>query len=297
MRWLLEPREPAMRYLASRDLLTPPPSTSELHELRGAIPRGGWAALILARQSGGAWWGRDDTAYWPRQVGTYWCLAVLADLGLTRDDERIANGIEHMLRIHLASDGGFSPYGPPRPSHFCSTGIMLRTLVEAGYGDDPRTAGAVDWLLGAQLDDGGWDCRPAREGTLDAWEALAAFAAIPAARRSAEVRASIPRAAEFYLERRLLHEGPRYPRWAQLHYPWHYWYDVLVGLDCLTGLGYGADPRMNEALELLRSKRLPDGRWTLEGTNGKLRLEAPGKPSKMVTFLALRVLRRAVQPR
>lgn len=291
--WLLEPSEPAMRYLTSRDLVRPKPSARSLERLRGEIPSRGWAAGILARQRERTWWGRKDTCYWPRTVGTYWSLAVLADLGMDRDDDRIANAVEHMLRIHLTSDGGFSPYGAPEPSHFCSTGIMVRTLLQLGYVDDSRTWDGIEWLLAAQLEQGGWDCHTPPKDTLDAWEALGAFAVLPDARRTRGVRESIRRGAEFYLSRRLLHEGTRYSRWYDLHYPWHYWYDVLVGLDTLTALGYGADPRAREALSLLRSKRLPDGRWALDGTNGRLRLEPEGRPSKMVTFLALRVLLRA----
>ncbi len=291
--WLLEPDEPAMRYLASRDLVRPSPSSRFLERLRGEIPSRGWAASILARQQERTWWGRKDTCYWPRTVGTYWSLAVLGDLGLTREDDRVSNAVEHMLRLHLMPDGGFSPWGPPKPSHFCSTGIMVRTLLQLGYVDDGRTWGGIDWLLAAQLGAGGWDCHRPPESTLDGWEAMAAFAAIPPNRRNREVRESIRRGAEFYLSRGLLHEGARYPRWYDLHYPWHYWYDVLVGLDFLTALGHGADPRAQVALDLLRSKRSSDGRWALDGVNGKLRLEAPGRPSKMITFLALRVLQRA----
>lgn len=290
--WLLQPEEPAVRYLASRDLVRPRPSRRTLERLRSDIPSRGWAAAILSRQQERTWWGRADTCYWPRTIGTYWSLAVLGDLGLTRDDERIANAVEHMLRLHFAKDGGFSPWGTQKPSHFCCTGIMVRTLLQLGYLDDPRTWGGIARLLDLQLEDGGWDCRSPPESTLDAWEAMAAFAAIPAVRRSREVRESIRRGAEFYLSRGLLHEGPRYARWYELHYPWHYWYDVLVGLDFLTALGYGTDPRAREALRLLRSKRLPDGRWKVDGVNGKLRLEPQGRPSKMITFLALRALQR-----
>lgn len=293
MAWLLDPSEPALRYLASRDLLRPTPSAEVLRRLRVEVPRRGWAAEILDRQRERTWWERDDTCYWPRQTGTYWSLAVLADLGMSREDVRISNAVEHMLRIHLNADGGFSPFGPPKPSHFCSTGIMVRTLLQLGYLDDPRTWAGIEWLLRAQLEDGGWDCRSPPESTLDAWEALASFAAIPARRRTPAVRASIGRGAELYLSRRLLHEGSRYPRWYELHYPWHYWYDVLVGLDTLAALGYGSDARLCEAIGVIEAKRLRDGRWPLDGTNGKLRVEAPGRPSKMITFLALRALRRA----
>lgn len=296
LRWLLEPSEPAMRYLASRDLLRPAPSRRELEDLRSHVADTGWAARILANQQEGMWWGRKDTCYWPRTTGTYWSLAVLADLGLARDDDRIAKAVEHTLRIHLAADGGFSPWGPPKPGHFCSTGIMVRTLLQLGYVDDPRTWDGIEWLLAAQLGEGGWDCHSPAESTLDGWEAMAAFAAIPPPRRTRRIRESLRRGAEFYLSRRLLHEGSRYPRWDDLHYPWHYWYDVLVGLDFLSALGFGADPRAREALGLLRSKRRPDGRWALDGVNGKLRLEPQGRPSKMITFLASRVLRRVGRP-
>jgi len=227
--------------------------------------------------------------------GTYWSLAVLSDLGMTREDDRMANAVEHMLRIHLAPDGGFSPFGRPKPSHFCSTGIMVRLLLRLGYGDDPRTWGGIRWLLDAQLEDGGWDCHCPPESTLDAWEAMAAFAAIPAKQRTAEIRQAIRRGAGFYLEHGLLHEGAPYLPWTQLHYPWHYRYDFLVGLDFLAALGYGRDSRTKEPLALLESKRKGGRRWRLERAIGNLRLEPPGKPSKMITFLALRVLDR-VQP-
>jgi hypothetical protein len=295
--WLLDPSEPSMRFLASRDLIRPRQGRSSLGDLQAEIPERGWAASLLSRQHERTWWETRSTCYWPKVNGTYWALAVLADLGLTREDERISNAVEHMLRIHLAPDGGFSPFGPPKPSHFCSTGIMVRTLLQLGYIDDHRTREGIGYLLDAQLADRGWACRPPWVSTLDAWEAMAAFAAIPPNRRTSEVHASIERSAEFYLRRRLLREGSAYPRWSQLHYPWHYWYDVLVGLDFLTALGRRSDPRMDGALRILRSKRAADGRWRLEGTNGNLRVEPQGKPSKMITFLCLRILRRLGESR
>jgi len=293
MAWLLDPSEPSIRYLASRDLLEPRPSSRRLHRLRDQVSRGGWAADILSRQREATWWARKDTCYWPKMRGTFWQLELLADLGVMREDRRVASAVEHMLRIHLAPDGGFSPFGPPKPSHFCSTGIMVRTLVRMGYGGDERVAAAVRWLVDAQLEDGGWDCHVPSKGTLDAWEALAAFAEIPPARRSSSVADAIDRGAEFFLQRRLLREGAAYPRWRQLHYPWHYWYDVLVGLHTLTALGYGTDSRIGDAFAVLERRRGTDGRWSLDGTNGDLRVESPHRPSKMVTLLALSTLKRA----
>jgi hypothetical protein len=63
----------------------------------------------------------------------------------------------------------------------------------------------------------------------------------------------------------------------------------------LTALGYGADPRLANALDLLLRKQDEQGRWRLEYTyNGKtwIDLEEKGRPSKWVTLRALRVLKR-----
>src|SRR3970282_1963084 len=73
---------------------------------------------------------------------------------------------------------------------------------------------------------------------------MAAFGALPPRARSASVLRAIERGAEFYLERGLLREGRKpYAPWLRLHYPVHYYYDLLVGLDFLTALGYGDDRR------------------------------------------------------
>jgi hypothetical protein len=121
----------------------------------------------------------------------------------------------------------------------------------------------------------------------------------------------VERGAEFYLERELHRQGERYEPWYRFHWPVHYYYDLLVGLDVLTALGYGDDPRLAFALELLRSKRRSDGRWNLDALHPDvgpkaqewyaqhpkdlptpLAFEKVGRPSKMITLRALTVLAR-----
>ncbi|HEY7588474.1 MAG TPA: hypothetical protein VIB49_07000 [Thermoplasmata archaeon] len=297
MAWLLEPKEPSMRYLASRDLLAPRPRPRDLARLQAAIPRGGWAARILAKQRERTWWATNRTCYVPKFRSTIWQLQVLADLGLTNRDERIANAVEFWFALHYTpGDGGYSPRARTERglrSHLCTTGNMVRSLIRLGYLDDGRVRSAIDWLVDEQKADGGWDCFGRKEGTLDAWEAMSAFAEIPPRRRSAGVRDAIGRGAEFFLSRRLHEEGPPYPPRYRLRYPPHYHYNILVGLDFITALGYGSDPRTGEALEMLRGKRKADGRWVLDRPPGDMVLETPQEPSKMITFLALRILRRS----
>src|SRR5712664_1582954 len=98
--WLLDPSEPAMRYLASRDLLEPRPGTRALSRLQVEIPKRGWAAQILTRQKARTYWAARKACYVPKFIATIWQLQVLADLGLSRRDERIENPVELWFDLH-----------------------------------------------------------------------------------------------------------------------------------------------------------------------------------------------------
>jgi hypothetical protein len=181
-------------------------------------------------------------------------------------------------------------------------------LTRFGYGDDRRVRKLYDWMIEDQREDGGWNCAAGKPGTLDCWEALAAFATTPKANRTAAMERAISRGTEFYLERKLFEEGRRYAPWFRFHYPNHYFYDVLVGLDVITQLGFAGDRRLGPALKILKDKRQPDGTWLLDAVHPdvgpgagfvpymkkhkRFTLEAPGKPSKWITLTALRVLKR-----
>jgi hypothetical protein len=70
---------------------------------------------------------------------------------------------------------------------------------------------------------------------------------------------------------------------------------VLRALEYFRSVGDVPDPRMDEAIALLRSKRQPDGTWLLENTHkGKVHFaidDGDGRPSRWNTLRALRVLR------
>ncbi len=188
----------------------------------------------------------------------------------------------------------------------CLTGKMAAALLRLGYGRDPRVWRALEWLAGIQNADGGWLCPYWRAHVRDRHgcfmgtiAALEAFSEVPAAHRPASVRAAAGRGAEFLLQHRLYRAdhhgyGVIHPYWLELSFPW-LGYDILYALAVLTRLGC-ADERMADALEVLRAKRTPEGRWLLESTpQGRLQAtpEVRGRPSKFVTLHALWVLEHA----
>jgi hypothetical protein len=316
LHWLLEADQPAVRYYALTDLLGRPEDDPEVRSARSAIAKRGWAAEILGRQRPPGFWETRE----PRTVREYmgflrfpvyrsslWQGMVLADLGLTRADPRIQRFADQVFRYLLGLSTPMNIY----TEEVCIVGNTARMLSRFGYGEDPRVARLHRWMLDDQREDGGWNCAPGAPGTLDAWEALAAFAAVPKAARSAAMDRAIERGAEFYLERGLLREGPRYEPWYRLHYPTHYFYDLLVGLGLLTELGYAGDRRLRPALDLLRAKRRRDGTWLLDrihpdvGRGSAYRpdrhrplvVEPAGRPSQWITLTALRVLQRVADAR
>jgi len=69
---------------------------------------------------------------------------------------------------------------------------------------------------------------------------------------------------------------------------------VLRRLEYFRSVGDTPESRMDEAIDLLRSKQQPDGTWLLENTHpGKVQFaleDGDGRPSRWNTLRALRVL-------
>ncbi len=298
-----------MRYRTLTELLDRSPTDPEVVEARARLPETGFASELLDGRDPAGWWVNEQSLYTPKYVATNWRMLALSELGLRRDDPAIAASCELWMR-RLPLKGGGVGGNSKGTGHHCVVGNMARALIRFGYGEDPRVRKSLDWLVGTADPKGGWSCW-GRGRNLDSWEGLSALAAYPRPKRSAEMQRVIERGAEFYLERELYRQGAPYPPWLRFHAPVHYYYDLLVGLDLLTALGYGDDRRLRYALAHLEKRRRRDGRWNLdavhpdvEGTLAAwyarhpsarpipLRLESPGSPSKLVTLTALKVLAR-----
>jgi hypothetical protein len=307
--WLLEEDQPAIRYLALTTLVGKPEDDPEVRAARAMIPKKGWAADILVKQSSGGWWIDRESLYRPKYLSTNWMLLILSDLGLTRADPRIDKACKLWIRRFAKEDGGFAMDGQKK-GHLCTTGNMTRALVRFGYADHPKVRSAFEWLEKTRDKNGGWSCFGSGRN-LDSWEGMSAFAVYPKEKWTKGMTQAVELAAEFYLQRELHKQGARYRPWERFHYPVHYYYDLLVGLDFMTALGYGADPRLRFALSLLKRKRRPDGRWNLDAVHPDLEggmadwyaknpkqaptpfaLETPGRPSKILTLKAMEVLAR-----
>ncbi|MDG6907313.1 MAG: hypothetical protein JRN20_16190 [Nitrososphaerota archaeon] len=309
VRWLLEEEQPSVRYLTLTQLLDRLENDPEVEKAKSQIAERGWAKEILSKQSREGWWISGESLYQPKYISTNWMLLVLSDLGLTRDNQQIAKACRLWIRRFAKKDGGFGTDGS-KSSYLCVVGNTARALVKFGYADHPKVKRAFEWMVKNQSRLGGWSCYLGGRN-LDSWEPMSAFAVYPREKWSRSMKLAVDRAAEFFLERELHKQGDHYEPWYRFHYPVHYYYDLLVGLDFMTELGYGSDRRMSHAIEMLNKKMRSDGRWLLDAVHPDVEggmkdwykrhpykvptpfaLEQVGRPSKMITFRALDVLKR-----
>ncbi|MGE5206778.1 MAG: hypothetical protein ACM3PW_14265 [Chlamydiota bacterium] len=302
--WLLD-SDPAIRWQVLRDLVKAPAEVVAAERARVASE--GWGARLLALQgedgqwAGGACfpaegWGRDEEGQpWTSTLPT---LQLLWNFGIDPRSERVRRAVA-LVREHCRWEHAGQPFfsGEVEP---CING---RTVALGVYfGQDVE--GVVARLLGEQLADGGWNCeaengsvRSSFATTINVLEGLLAHER--ASGGSAQSIAARRRGEEYLLERKLFRRKSSgevvNPAWLQFSFPTHWHYDLLRALEYFRSAGDVPDPRLDEAMDLLRSRQQPDGTWLLENTHpGKVHFaleEGDGRPSRWNTLRALRVLR------
>lgn len=153
------------------------------------------------------------------------------------------------------------------------------------------------------MPDGGWNCRRSAGAThasvhttISVLEGLRHFE-LHRGREVREVRTAQRRGREFLLVHRLFRSHRTgeiiRPEFARFAFPPRWHYDILRALDYFQAVDAPRDPRLAEAIDIVRSSRRKDGRWPLEHSHkGKtyFELERLGSASRCNTLRALRVL-------
>jgi hypothetical protein len=301
--------EPFVRYRVLTDLREVPDTDPELRTIRESIAGCGPVKRLLARRNEHGYWGtpKDIRTWWPKKGTTFWVLGVLADLGLTRDDEGISDACEYVFSTQLP-DGAFG-WGPPPTAGECFTGILVEALANLGYLDDSRLRSAFDWLLERQRLDGGFWCKntgqPGGPRETEPSCAYGTLCVLGALVRHPQLRQSelAARSAAYLLRcwdnrgkiRYAGHDSQIGTGWEKLKYPFTD-YRILKYLDVLTQVdAVRTDDRLTSMMELLMSKRDKDNRFTPESIHEAWSEFGFGQkklPSRWITFLAYRIAKR-----
>ena len=314
--WLLE-SDPAIRWQVLRGLTDSSPS--EVAAERARVAQVGLGAAILAAQQIDGAWRRDEEPVW---LTTLFTLLLLRSTGVDPANPAVESAIALLEKSMRWNDypgcwdlrpADFNEIAPDQP-HACKPGgnplfegeeepcINGGVLALGAYFGRPNETLARR-LLSEQLSDGGWNCeapqstRSSYHTTICVLEGLLEYER--ALGNAPEVAAARSRGNEYLLERSLFRRRSTgeiaSSEFLELAFPPRYHYDILRALDYFRAAGIAPDLRMNEAVQLLESRRSPDGRWLLDRSYDEALAvpvgEACGEPSRWNTLRALRILR------
>jgi hypothetical protein len=309
--------------LALKELLDLPESGLSLQAAEEQAYREGPLRVFLDAMEPDGYWSEPGPGYNPKYWSTVWSVITLAQLGASVvKDERIARACEYLVSQALCPGGQFSTSGAPSGTADCLQGNLCWALAALGF-DPDRLEPAYEWMArsvtgegvaplgsrGAEIRYYAGKCGPvfacgANNKLPCAWggvKVMLAFSRWPAGRRSPRIEAAIQAGADFLFSTDPA--GAEYPcgwsskpsgNWWKFGFPVFYVTDLLQLVEALAALGYGADPRLANALQLILDKQDRDGRWALEyDYRGKTWADFGEKkqPNPWVTLRALKVLK------
>ena len=301
--WLLD-SDPALRWQVERDLLGVDEDTWQ--ETRRRVAVEGFGREILSRQdadgqwAGGAYFPADFRGEDPQPwTATTWALNDLRDWGAPAS--ALEGTAEKLVPVKWEYED--MPYWGGEVD-VCINAMTLSNGLWLGVDVD----GIVDWFLDHQLDDGGWNCEWVEGSTVASFHSTlnALIGLLDYQVRTGDgerVAAARSRGEEYLLRRglfrRLSTGEPFYDRVFSLAHPRRAYYNVLAAADYFRAAAdadaTSPDPRMAEAIEIIRSQRQSDGTWLQGhrlGGDVWFHCDAPtGEPSKWVTLQATRVLK------
>lgn len=308
--WLLD-SDPALRWQVERDLAGA--ADDVWRATRARVGTEGFGARLLSLQdpdgqwAGGAYFPRDfdfeaaNAANEPGQpwTATTWSLNSLREWGM--DAALLADTAER-LATHSRWEYDNLPYWGGEVD-CCINAWTLANGAWLGVDVMPL----VEWFAGHRLADGGWNCewvsgstRSSFHSTLNSLDGLLWYDTLTGGRETTrELRST---GEEYLLERglfrRLSTGEPVGPWTSEFAFPYRWVYSVLSAANYFRSAalldGRPADPRLADAIEVIRAARQPDGRW-LQGPvhPGRVWFDidaSTGEASKWLTFHATRVL-------
>jgi len=303
IQWLLEEKEPSVRYRTLVELLDRPCDSAEVIGARAQIADCKNVERIFARA--------DSSGLFPHKPEYYgnWTtfnyLTILAELGLSGDDPRVERVVDWILtpgedkKEHFVQNEFPDAYILDEANlGSCGQVRFLSTLVRLGYLHDPRVQRLIEVFVEKGRFDGGYLCKW-KKSRHDGQEPKSCYAAtVPALRVYAELPVAyrcgrkLEKLIAYFTERNMI-----YNRGDANH--------IIASTDLglsdggvspiigiaysMCKLGLGNIPQMKAVWENLDHKPSTDGKYILEWTNSKkaILMDKPGRPNKWITLYML----------
>jgi hypothetical protein len=281
--------EPALAWKVAVNLLGHEPDSDEAKKAAEVTRHSPLVTLLLSERDSN---GKIPFHPYKKWNGAHWTLSILADLcpdfrslgplhyvpGVLRED---FGSLNETLRPMMEQSFDWL-LGEVHKKHIRTIDGRVRRCASQESNTvwyslrlglaDSRTEELAARLMKWQWLDGGWNCDKRPEVSISSFmesliplRALALYARVCGDRRASQ---AAERAAEIFLKRQLFkrqRDGAVMDKhFTRLCYPCYWHYNILFGLVVMVEAGFIHDPRCRDALDLLASKRLPEGGFPAE---------------------------------
>ena len=317
VRRLLSSGNPSVAYKTRVDVLGEHEDSPSVRALRAQIRSSDMARRLLHHRQPD---GTIATNPYKKWQGSHWTLMFLAEIGYPSGDSSLMPMREQFYdwlfsKEHLKFPRSLLIPGQEDRFRRCASQEAYAIWYALKLGlEDEKTDELVRRLKQWRWPDGGWNCDKRPEARISSYHetvlpirALSLYGRIKGDRESLAIARN---AAELFLKRSLYRRQRDgeiiHPNFMLLQYPHFPIYNILLGLRAMAEAGRIDDPRCQDALDLLESKRQADGGFPLERRNHRTvdTLETRGtfadwgptgkrRSNELVTVEALHVLKEA----
>ena len=299
IKWLLK-GDVSIQYQVNRDLLN-----NDNFELRKRIEFEGFGKKILDLQKPDGHWSEGYYAY--KWISTHYSLLELRRLNIIPNDN-LMRIINILADDYKTKDGGMT--ANPHIWEFsdvCLNGMLMFVMCNFGI-DQSKLVSVIDFIISQQLSDGGFNCNynyakygakhSSLHSTVSLIEGINEYINNNYTYRVDELVKIRGEAIEFILMHNLYKSDKTGEiidkKFLMLSYPPRWKYDILRCLEAMRSAGITYDERMNDAFNVIISKRRKDGTWPVQHKHqGKVHfdMEKIGGSSRWNTLRVLRVLK------
>ena len=298
--WLLEEENPSIRYRTMRELQELPESDPELQLAKKQISSYQPVKNMLDSMHPERYW-EEYNSYKKKSIGkgteymwntTHFILANLAELGMTRDESKIEKAGNRYLSLQQP-DGDFI-------GHFsCVYGLNIRTFILLGFRGDPRLKKTIDLMVNSVRYDNGYLCdihegkrkkgRPVKSCVRGSAKIINSLGELPELWNDPFSKKIV----EYFLNRNILYKTINPKAYIRKDvvltmFPFYWGFGFIDVLLPLAKMGYGHDPRMYSAWDVLERHKTEEKKYKLDSDRKSKYWEfgKRGKANKWITFYA-----------
>lgn len=289
--WLLEQKEPSIRYRTLVEILDIPQDDTDVKEAYQKLVSSKKVERILSKQNESGLW--DLKPYGAHTHLRY--LTALAELGYSKSpktDNAVDAAIEFLKEKYNVE--GMERYDG------CSDALLLRALVMLGYHDNADVKRMIQDYCSKQLYDGGFNCKRLLDKKRDRKScykaSVAGLSLYGACYQKGMILQGKDRLVNYFMSRNVFYKSntnelvvDNKVGWRSIDNffpvePMRIGIPIIMSSLCILSSGSHKD--MDDAWQIWENKKDEQGRMSLDGTLSKqpCSFGAVGKVNKWVTF-------------